>query len=65
MKGVSGSGARKAGRWIAIEIDRTQAIGRSEIVEQQKAEGGMVGVQQQYRVQEREKCKRVRGKRNE
>lgn len=39
MKGVSGSGARNAGRWIAIEIDRAQAIGRSEIVEQQKSGG--------------------------
>lgn len=26
MEGVSGSGARNAGRWIAIEIERTQAM---------------------------------------
>lgn len=49
--------------------ERAQAIGRSEKVKQQKAEGGVVEVQQQYGVQEREKvwekedC-RVRGERN-
>lgn len=46
---------RDARRWIAIEIERAQAIGRSERVKHQKAEGGMVEVQQQYGVQEREK----------
>lgn len=44
MKGVRGSGGRDARRWVAIEIERAQAVGR-----------GMVEVQQQYGVQGREK----------
>ncbi len=48
-------GAKGSGRWIAIEIERAQAISRSESVKQQKAEGGMAEVQQQYGVSGSEK----------
>ena len=49
VKGARGSGVSDARRWIAIEIERAQATVRSEGMKQQKAEGGMVEVQRQYR----------------